>query len=201
MKIENRKEKLRDVRSKNKVPGVLFGKTIVPVSIQVDEKELLQTIRNYGYTQTFKVKLGKDTHTVYIKEAQKDILNHSHFLNFKLQKVSKGDTITANVPFNLVGREKIEKPGVLLQIIADNVEVEYGVGQGVTHIDVDVSKMMVGDTLHVKDLNLPEGLKVQDDADKLLISLSEIAMEEPEEVEEVEEIDPSEVEAIKQKDE
>nr|HPJ23267.1 hypothetical protein [Bacillota bacterium] len=112
MKIEKRTEPLRIVRGNQKVPGVLFGKTITPVSIQIDEKDLHELVKAYGYTTTFKVKLGKETHLVYIKEIQYDVLNHSRFLNVKLLKVSAGDTIKTSVPIHILGREEIERPGV-----------------------------------------------------------------------------------------
>lgn len=203
MKVEKRTEPLRLVRNAKKVPGVIFGKGIVPLSIQVDENELLDTIRNYGYSQTFKIKIGSVSHTVYIKEVQRDVVNHNHYLNVKLLKVGKGDTIVANIPINFIGKEEIEKPSVALHIITDNVEVEYEVGKGVSHIDVDISKMEVGQTLYIKDLKMPEGLKVHDDANNTLVSLSDVYLPDPEEEteEEVKEPDqdPSKVEAIKQK--
>jgi len=204
MKVEKRTEPLRLVRSAKKVPGVIFGKGIVPLSIQVDEHELIETIRNYGYSQTFKVKLGRETHTVYIKEVQRDVISHNHFLNVKLLKVGKGDTIVSRVPINILGREVIEKASVALHIITDNVEVEYEVGKGVSHIDLDVSKLEVGQALYVKDLKLPEGLQVHDDLENTVVSLSEVKLPDPEEEKEDEEVnepdqDPTKVEAIKQK--
>lgn len=182
MKVEKRTQALKDVRGMNKVPGVIFGKTIVPVSIQIDEKELHATLSEFGYTKTFKIKLGKETHQVYIKEIQKDILNPSHFLNVKLQKVVAGDTIQANVPIHIIGKEEIDKPGVIIQIMSDSIDVEYPVGQGISNIEVDISNMKVGDTLHVSDLTLPEHLILHDDVEKILVGVSEVTyVEETEE--------------------
>ncbi len=203
MKAEIRLEPLRVVRGKGLVPGVLFGKDIEPISLQVDEKELTQAVREFGFSKTFKMKVQKTTHTVLLKDVQRDVMNPYHILNVKLQKVSKGDTLSANVSLNILGKEAIEKARLVLHIVADSVEVEYGVGKGVSHIDIDVSELKENDTVHVSDLEIPEGLKVIDDLDKLLISVAEPAKyEEPEEdeVEVVEEAaDPTKVEAIKQK--
>ncbi len=201
MKVEKRKESLKDVRANNKVPGVIFGKTIEPESIQVDNHELKETLKQYGHTQAFKITIGKKSHQVYIKEIQTDIINPNIILNVKLQKVTKDDTIKASVPLNIIGRESVEKPGVLLHILSDSVEVEYPVGKGVSHLDLDISGLEIGGAIHVKDLTLPEGLEILEDMDKVLIHLSEITLVEEEEEESEEEAPLEEPEVIKQKSE
>lgn len=203
MKVEKRTEPLRVVRANNKVPGVLFGKSLESLSIQMEEKDFNEALREYGNTQTFNIKVGKVTHTVYIKEVQRDILNHHKFLNVKLLKVGKGDKITAHVPLDFLGKEKVERPGVQLHIATDSIEVEYEVGKGVSHIEYDISDMTIGDSLRIRDIVLPKGLKVLDDEDKFVLSVSEFTyVEEETEVVEAEvEADPKNVEAIKQKPE
>ncbi len=186
MKVEKRTENLRIVRKMNKVPGVLYGKAITPVSIQVDEKELHDAFRQYEKTQAFMVKLGKDTHQVYIKDIQKDITNRNHLLNVELLKVSKGDVIAAKVPLHIIGREIIEQNGNIVQVVDSGIEVEFAVGKGVSRFDVDISHMKVRDVVHIRDIVMPEGIKLVDDPDKVLIHIAETRIVEVEpEIEEV----------------
>lgn len=189
MKIEVRTDNVKSVRKLNKVPGVLYGKSITPVSIQVDEKELNETFRANGKTQTFTIKLGKESHEVYIKDIQKDVLKLNHYLNVDLLKVDKGDTITAKVPLHIIGKEIIQEHGFIVQVIGDTIEVEYPAGQRISQIEVDISNMHVRDLLHVSDVKFPEGVIVIDDAEKVLIHIAEMrTLEvEPEEDEEEEE--------------
>lgn len=202
MKVELRVEPLRVVRADGKVPGVIFGKNFVPVSVQVEEKDLSATVNEFGHSQTFNIKLGKTTHTVYIKEIQRDIINAHHYLNVKLQKVGKGDTITSHIPLNIIGKEFVEKANVSVQLVSDSVEVEFEVGKGVSSIDLDISKLSAGDSIRVKELTIPKGLKVLANPEELILNIIET---KPEEVEEPEEAgieigaDPTKVEAIKQK--
>jgi large subunit ribosomal protein L25 len=199
MKIEKRTDALKTVRESHKIPGVIFGKTIEPVSIQVDEKVFQDTFYEKGMTQTFEVKLGKKKHLVYIKDVQRDIIKHNQFLNIKLQKVSKDDTITADIPLNIIGREKVEKPGIIVSVPNDSLEVEYNVGQGVAHIDVDVTELKVGDSISVEELQIPEGLKVLVDPSQTVVSVIETSYDE-EALEAEEEVDPADVEVITEKD-
>lgn len=201
MKVEKRTDALKTVRESHKIPGVIFGKTIEPVSIQVDEKVFQDTFKQKGMTQTFEVKLGKKKHLVYIKDIQRDIIKHNQFLNIKLQKVSKDDTITADIPLNIIGKDKIEKPGIIVSVPNDSLEVEYKVGQGVAHIDVDVSALKVGDSISVEELSIPEGLKVLVDPSQTVVSIIESSYNEEElDADTEEEIDPADVEIITEKD-
>jgi large subunit ribosomal protein L25 len=196
MKLEKRTESLQSVREGHKIPGVLFGKSIEPEAIQVDEKEFKDAFKKYGLTQTFEVKLGRKKHNVYIKGVQRHHINHNEFLNIKLLKVMAGDMIKASLPINLVGKEKVEKPGILVQLLADSIEVEYGIGEGLNHIDVDVSELKIGDSIRVEDIQLPESIIVLDPMDKLVVNIAETKYEEEEETEEV---DPMDVEVITEK--
>lgn len=173
MKIEKRTESLKKIRSEAKVPGVLYGKKMEPTSIQAGEKDLSDAYRNFGQTQTFKIKLGRSTHLVYFKAVQREIVNHSRFLHFDLLKVDKDDIITAKVPLIIIGRDLIENQERILQVISDSVEVAYGAEREISSIEVDVSKLDVGDSVRVQDLVIPEGIEVVDHADKLLLQVSE----------------------------
>jgi large subunit ribosomal protein L25 len=173
MNIEKRTESLQIVRKSKKVPGVLFGKSITPVSIQMDELELQEIYRVNGLTQTFTVKLGKESHLVYLKNIQKDIINRNHILNAELLKVGKGDMIAAKIPLHIIGKDVIEHAGYLVKIIEDEIEVEYEAGKGIARIDVDISEMKVNDTLHIIDVKFPKGIKVVDDPNQVLVIIAE----------------------------
>jgi large subunit ribosomal protein L25 len=173
MKIEKRTESLNAVRKMNKVPGVLFGKSITPVSIQVDAMELQEAFRDNGLTQTFNVKLGRESYSVYIKNIQRDILNRNHFLNVELLKIDKGDRISAKIPLHILGRDVVEHKGYIVQVVCDDIDVEYEAGKGVSRIDVDITNLKVKDMIHVRDVVFPEGIHVLDEPDKMLIHITE----------------------------
>jgi large subunit ribosomal protein L25 len=194
MKIDKRTESLKQIRNEAKVPGVLYGKKMEPTSIQAGERDLSDAYRKYGETQTFKIKLGRSTHLVYFKAVQKEIVNHSRFLHFDLLKVDKDDIITAKVPLIIIGRDLIENQERILQVISDSVEVAYGAEREVSSIEVDVSKLNVGDSVRVQDLVIPEGIEVVDHPEKLLLQVSEtsfVAEEDSDEEDATEEVSAS----------
>jgi len=173
MKIEKRTTQLQTLRKMKKLPGVMYGKTISPVSIQMDEKDFRDLYRTYGKTKAFKVKLDKDTHQVFIKNVQADVLNPKAILSFDLLKVEHGNLIKNRVPIRVHGRDAIEKLNGIVQITLDEVEVEYGVDSGIDAIDIDVSAMHIGQSIHVRDLKLPAGIRAIEDESKLVINVLE----------------------------
>lgn len=173
MKIEKRNTQLQTLRKMKKLPGVMYGKTISPVSIQMDEKDFRDLYRTYGKTKAFKVKLDKDTHQVFIKNVQADVLNPKAILSFDLLKVEHGNLIKNRVPIRVHGRDAIEKLNGIVQITLDEVEVEYGVDSGIDAIDIDVSAMHIGQSIHVRDLKLPAGIRAIEDESKLVINVLE----------------------------
>lgn len=170
MKIEKRVEKINKIRNAGFVPGVLYGKKIDSTSIQTEYKELFETYKTYGKSKTFKVKLDNKTHDVYLKDIQLDTFKPTNVIHFSLLKVTASDTMHAEIPVHPVGKNEVERKGLVLQVVIPTLEVEFPVGAGVNSIDVDVSHLDAGHAVHVKDLILPEGFKLHLDPEAVVVN-------------------------------
>ncbi len=199
MKLQQRNEPLNTLRSNNKVPGIMYGRNIEATSVAVDYKEFMQHLHDYGKSMTFNVKLDGKTHQVYIKDVQVDPLNQRNVLHFDLIRVTATSTITADIPVYLDHKEKVESRGMIVQQLINAVETEYGVGKGIQAFHIDVSNLEQGDALYVKDIEVPEGMKILEGDEKMVVNVVMPTIEEePSDEEDEEEV---EVEVIKQKDE
>ena len=202
MKIQLRTEKGKKIRNINTVPGVLYGKGIDAISISVDALEFKKTYLTQGSSKTFEVDLDGKKHLVYIKAVQPLPGNQNLAYHFDLVKVSKDDTMVSKVRISFVNKEVVEKKGLILNAVMDTIEVEYAVGKGVSHLNLNVEELEENDTLHIKDIKVPEGVKILSNLDDVVVSVSrpkEEIIEEDEEVLEEEVI--TEVESIKQSNE
>lgn len=200
MKLEKRTEKLKTVRDNELVPGVVYGKGIDPTPVQTPYTDFVDAYREYGKSMTFKTKLGGTTHMVYFKDIQIDPIRQNNVLHFDLQKVSASETISADIPVELIGKEVVEKKGLVVEQIEQVVETEFPAGSGISNFELDVTNLEGNDTLTVADLDLPEGFKALEEDERIIVAVNyPQEEEEPEPAEgEDEEI---EVEAIKQKGE
>ena len=172
MKIEKRVDKINKIRKNGFVPGVLYGKKIDSTSIQAEYKELFETYKTYGKSKTFKVKLDNKTHQVYLKDIQLDTFKPTDVIHFSLLKITATDTMHADIPVHPVGKNEVERKGLVLQVVIPTLAVEFPVGAGVNSIDIDVSALDADHAIHVKDLILPEGFKLHLDPEAVVINAS-----------------------------
>jgi len=65
---------------------------------------------------------------------------------------------------------------VIIQVVSDSIDVEYPINKDISKIDVDISKLKVGDNIHLKNIVLPEYIILHDDPDKILVTISEASL-------------------------
>jgi len=198
MKAEKRTEKLKDLRAESLVPGVVYGKEIESAPIKVGYKDFVKTYQQYGMSMTFEMTLDGKKHQVYFKEVQVDPIRPNRVVHFDVQKISAKDTITAEIPVEITGREKIEGKGLIVEVIYDSIETDFPAGSGISNFTLDVEGLEGNDVLRVSDLDLPEGFKPLVDDEEIVVSIS-YPQEEEEPEEMTDEDEEMEVEAIKQK--
>ena len=198
MKLEPRTIKGRKMRNTDLTPGVLYGKGMESVPVQVNTNEFHKMYKAKGTSKTFEVTLEGKKHIVYIKEAQSGYDNFHIKVHFDLIKVAKDDTMTSKINLVFLNHEEVEKRGLIVQSVMNTIEVEYGVGSGISKLELDVTGLQANDTLVVSDIKPPKGVKILEDMDATVVSIS-TPKEEVEVDEEAEEV--TEVESIKQSNE
>ncbi len=201
MDIKLRTQKGSKVVSLQEIPGVIYGKGIESKAVKAQRSEFIHCYLENGKSKTFEINLEGEKHLVYIKDLHTSHINYNQVTHFDLLKVSLDDTIVSNVNIELLNSEAVKKKGLDLNVILSTLDIEYAVGKGISHLELDVSSLEENDSLSVKDIVLPEGVTILQDVEDVVCSASmhrEIIEEE--EVEEgLEEI--SEPEVINQKDE
>ena len=187
MNIEKRNTKPQEVRLNGFVPGVIYGKDFPSTSVQVPSLEFTKKLHEVGTSKTFSILLDGKKHIVYIREYQKAYMDPSSYIHFDLVKVSQDDTLHSNVSLHFIGKEAFNKSSLVFTTNLDEVEVEYNVGSGISHLDLNVEALTEDTPIYVKDLVVPEGIKVLNNPDQIVCSLSQ-----PTEIKEVAEEDEQE---------
>ena len=180
MKVELRNEKLSQIRKENYVPGVMYGKSIESTNIKVDKQELLDALKLYGKSMTFKIRLDGKYHHVYIKNVQSRVLKPSDILHVDLHRVTAKESITSHIPIELTGQEKFFDQSVYVDLLMNEVIAEYTPGQGLSSITIDVSHLELGDQIFIKDLVTNDKIKIKANPDEVVVSVKERkVVEEP----------------------
>jgi large subunit ribosomal protein L25 len=170
LRSESGKGAARALRRAGSVPAVIYGHKRAPMSLSVSTRDLERLLERVS-AETTVVELsidGKVSRTL-IREIQKHPFK-KQLVHVDFQELVAGEMITVNVPLVLVGVSIGVRSfaGILDQTMRE-LEVEVDPSAIPNHIDVDVSALNVGDSVHVRDLVLPAGIKVLTDADASVV--------------------------------
>ncbi|HEX8523922.1 MAG TPA: 50S ribosomal protein L25 [Tepidisphaeraceae bacterium] len=160
------------LRDKGLVPGVVYGHKEAVVTVTLPKKELVGHL-NHG-AHLFELGVDGKNETVLVKEVQYDHLG-AEVLHVDFARVSLDETVDVTVPLELKGEPKGEADGGVLQQIISELEITCRVTDIPDVIRHNVSEMALNDVLHIKDLKLPEGIKVNQDEDLIVATVREIA--------------------------
>jgi len=171
-----RNKRLRDAGF---VPGVIYGhkESVVPVTLP--KKELVGHL-NHG-AHLFNLALDGTSENVLVKDVQYDHLG-IEVLHVDFARVDLNERVTVTVPLVLKGEPKGEAEGGVLQQIVADLEIECLVTQIPTDIRYNVSEMGLNSVLHIKELQLPPGVRALQDEDLIVATVREIVEEAPAEV-------------------
>lgn len=163
----------RRLRNKGMVPAVVYGKGIDPVAVAVSHKELGLAIAGEGgrnHLITLKGDNSLDGNVVIVSDLLKDCLKGT-LLHVDLHKINLEEKVKVSVAVSLAGTAAGVKEGGMLDFVMHAIEIECLPTQIPEHLDVDVTTLKIGESLHVGDLKLPAGIKVLDDAKATVVSI------------------------------
>jgi large subunit ribosomal protein L25 len=162
----------RKLRAAGRVPGIVYGhaRKAQPLSLPARELEKLLSTIAAGST-VVELSLGGATTRTLIREIQRHPFK-KQILHVDFQELVAGEKVTVEVPLVFVGiPEGVRLSGALLEQILHSIEVLVDPSNMPNHIDVDVTNLAMGHSLHVRDIVLPPGLEVLTDEDATICAV------------------------------
>ena len=155
----------RKSRAAGRIPGVLYGHGETPVPLAVVAREFDLALHGYqGSNPLVTLKLDGGEFTALIRDVQYDPLTHQ-ILHLDFQHISLTETVEVEVTLRVTGLALgVKDGGGILEHILRQVEVRCLPTAIPPSIDVDVSSLNVGDSIHVRDLSVPN-VTILTDAD------------------------------------
>lgn len=150
----------RQLRREGAIPAVLYGTGREPTNLSVDKKEMgkiLSTEAGWNILIDLNFE-GKDKVLARISDYQADVMSReiSH-IDFQVLDLNK--KIRTEVPIKLVGEAIGVKEGGIMEVSRRSLEIRCFPTNIPSHIDFNVSNMVVGDSVHINDITLPEGVE------------------------------------------
>lgn len=165
----------RRLRATGQVPAVLYGGGREAVAITVDRKKVRELLKSGGGDHAIFLlkRVGSDQQRhAMIRDMQVDPQTNE-LLHLDFQRVDMDQPIRVQVAIHLVGTAQgVKTDGGILDFVTREIEVECLPKDLPEAIDLDVTPLQIGDHLEASQLVLPAGVKLVDDADRVIVSVS-----------------------------
>ena len=163
----------RKLRSAGQVPAVIYGHGREPEHLQIDTRTLEKLLERVSFeTTVIDLDVGGKTARTLIREIQRHPFR-KQILHVDFQELVAGEKVTVDVPIVLVGSpEGVRLGGGVMDHVLREVSIEVDPANIPNHIDLDVSMLQIGHSLHISDLKVPEGVTILADGETTVCVLS-----------------------------
>lgn len=180
------KEISKKIRAAGRIPAVVYGAKKDPVAIEVERKAIVELIQKseHGIRSIFLLKMaGTDQQRhAMIKDLQIDPISRK-MTHIDFVRILMDEVVRVAVPIHTTGLAIGVKEGGLLDWQVREVHVECLPNAIPDTIDVDVTNLNHHEYLRISDLKLPDGVKVLDDPERVVVGVTHAKVEALPEVE------------------
>ena len=173
---------MRRLRGEGILPGVIYADGKEATAIELNAHDFEQLLHHHS-SETVLIELdveGEGSVSALVKEVQHHPVS-GNLLHVDLQRMDAKKVIQVEISIEPVGDAEGVKLGGSLDLVMHTIAVECLPGDLVDSLEVDVSALNIGDSLHVSDLKLDDKYKLIGDLDAIVIVISDPPSEEEEE--------------------
>lgn len=176
-------KKVKHLRAQGLMPLVVYGHRVEPMPLQAVEFDVKRTLaRTSGQLIALRVAGESEPRMVLARDIQRNTLTGS-LLHADLYQVDMTETVRVDVSLSFVDEPHLVAIGeAVLVTMMNSVEIECLPGDIMQSIEVDVSSLAgMDDAIYVRDLRVPEGVKILTDEDEMIARMNYVQEEKEEE--------------------
>jgi len=158
--------RLNQMRREGWVPSVIYGKGTENLNLKVDAKTFSDLLA-HSSSENIIVNLdieGQGTRLAFLQSIQHDPIS-AKVLHADFRSIDENTAITAHIPTHLNGESAGVKAGGLVEQYVHAIEITCLPNDLPETLEVDISHLQVGDSLHIGDITYPAGVKATHAAD------------------------------------
>lgn len=164
----------RKLRAAGRIPAVMYGRGKENVTLSLEPRALEKVLAGSQAGMNTLIDLtveGGAKTVVLVRELQRDPVKGT-LVHADLFQIDLTQTIEVSVPLHIVGTPKgVALDGGILDFALREIEIECLPRSIPDQIDVDVAALEIGESLHVRDLTLPQGVTLRSDPDLSVVSV------------------------------
>ena len=151
----------RELRRNGRVPAVIYGDKKDPISVHVEEKLLTKMLSNGHFMNTVvMVDAGGTPHRTLPKDVQFHPVS-SRPIHVDFLRIGEHSQVHVNVPVHFSNED--DSPGIkrggVLNIVRHDLELICDAAQIPDQIEIDLTGLDIGDSIHISNIDLPKGSK------------------------------------------
>ncbi|HUB69114.1 MAG TPA: 50S ribosomal protein L25 [Acidimicrobiales bacterium] len=159
----------RRLRHSGRVPAVVYGHGMKPLSISVGARDLRSALSAHGVNQVLTLQLDGATHLVLARQLQRHPVKRT-VAHVDFQVVRRDEIVSAEVSIVLVGTAtRVEQERGVLEHALTSLPIRTTPDQIPEQVEVDVSDLEIGGSIRVRDLQLPAGVRTDADPDEAVV--------------------------------
>ena len=169
--VSERNEKGKKVRMHGEVPAVLYGSHLDnTVSIKITRKDMYKLL-TLAKSSILSLKLNGHIENCVVKELQKDSFGKVIHIDF--QDIKKNEKIKMKIPVVFDGQSALEGRQLLLEVLISEVELYGEADKLPENINCNVGELNIGDKIFIKDLVIPEGMRLDVDENAIVATIAD----------------------------
>lgn len=151
----------RKSRSQGQIPAIIYGHKREPQSLAINARDLEKLLEHISAENTvIDLSFGGTSSRTLIREIQRHPFKRQ-ILHVDFQELVAGEKVTVRVPIVLIGvPEGVRLGGGVMDQTMRDLEVRVDPASIPNHIEVDVTSLVIGSSIHVNELTLPEGVEI-----------------------------------------
>ena len=175
MKVKDRKElgtrKVKHLRKEGWIPGIIYGHGEKSIAIMIQEEELKNVLHNLHSEATL---LNLDYEGKKLKVLMREVSRNpltEKMLHVDFQHIHENEEVNVHVILEFQGKAKGIEEGGILNIEHRDLIIRCLPKDIPEKIVVDVTDLEIGHSIHIKDLQIPEGVKVEEDPSSTVVNV------------------------------
>ena len=163
----------RTLRSAGQIPAVIYGHAREPLSLAIPAREVEKLLERVSAESTvIELTLASGVARTLIREIQRHPFK-KQILHIDFQELVAGEKVSVNVPIVLTGTpDGVRLSGGILSQVMSELSIRVDPVNIPRRIEADVTHVVIGHSLHVSDLKVPEGVEILDELDATIAVVS-----------------------------
>lgn len=181
-RIKSSSHSARRARRMGKIPGVLYSSSLGNIMFEVADLDFNREIQTQGEHSAISLIINNNEHKALIKELQKEPVTQK-IIHIDLQEINDQNVIQTEVPVVFVGESIAAKNGGIIQKERSNIKIQGKYNDLPKTVNVDVSKMQIGDVFRIADFEAAKEITFLDDINSVLAVVSKSGVSFPDQEE------------------